>query len=348
MAYKETSDRAAKLAAKAMEQMETLQLPPYPDNYEVWYAYHGDLDADLSRQLKAMLDNADEFDPKAYRDIKQAFLGEETTKILRNASDGVEAMIASALTSIDAASTNARDYGDKLADFSGGLDDASKDDIRSLVGKVLADTREVIARNASLENELKEAGEKIEKLRDSLDDARRVSETDGLTDLPNRRAFDLGLEAEMERARHDRTPLTLLIADVDHFKKFNDAYGHRVGDEVLKLVGRVLRSLVKGRDKPARYGGEEFCILLPTTDLKGAAAVAEQVRKAISAKALKSARTGQNYGQITLSLGCAALHGGDTAASLIDRADAALYLAKTYGRNRVCTEQDLDDARKAG
>ena len=119
MSYKESSKRAEEVASLAFQQMKNLEIAPYPDNYEVWYAYHGDLDADLSRQLKAMLDNADEFDPKAYRDIKQAFLGEETTKILRNASDGVEAMIASALTSIDAASTNARDYGDKLADFSG-------------------------------------------------------------------------------------------------------------------------------------------------------------------------------------------------------------------------------------
>jgi len=347
MAYKESAQRAAEVASLALDRMERLEMAAHPDNYEVWYAYHADVDAELSRKLDDLLAKDGSFDANAFSDVKQGFLGEETTQILRTASDGVEALISSALSSIDAASTNARDYGDALADFSGDLSSASKDDVRALVAKIIVNTRDVITRNASLEGQLQEAGDKIEKLRDSLDDARRASETDGLTNLPNRRAFDLGLEAEMERARQDRQPLTLLIADVDHFKKFNDTFGHRVGDEVLKLVGRILRSMIKGRDKPARYGGEEFCILLPTTDTEGGFAVAEQVRKAIGAKALKSARSGQSYGHITLSLGCATLHPGDTAASLIDRADAALYLAKTYGRNRTCTEDDLDDARKA-
>lgn len=348
MSYKESSKRAEEVASLAFEQMKSLEIAPYPDNYEVWYAYHADVDAELSRKLGRLLDDIQNFDPGSYHDIKQAYLGEDTTRVLLQASDGVEALIASALSSIDAASSNARDYGDKLADFSGDLNTADSGEIRRLVAKVLADTREVMARNAELEVELKVASDRIEKLRDSLDDARRASETDGLTGLPNRRAFDLGLDAEIERARADHTPLTLLIADVDHFKKFNDSFGHRVGDEVLKLVGRVLKSMLKGRDKPARYGGEEFCMVLPTTDLAGGVAVAEQIRKAIAQKALKSARTGQSYGQVTISLGCATLAPSDTAVSMMDRADAALYLAKTYGRNRTCTQSDLDEARKAG
>jgi len=158
--------------------------------------------------------------------------------------------------------------------------------------------------------------------------------------LPNRRAFDLGLEAEIVRAREDRTTLTLLITDVDHFKRFNDSYRHRLGGKVLKLVGRVMKSMLKGRDIPARYGGEEFCIILPTTDLKGGV-VAEQLRKTIAAKVLKSAKTGQSYGNVTLSIGAALLQATDTMETIVEQTDAALYLAKHSGRNRVAIVKDL-------
>lgn len=341
MSYRQSSDKAAMIADQALKQMQQLNIPPYPDNFEIWYAFHAGLDAELSKSLTDLLESVDYFDPSAYQSIKQAFLGEETSQLLRSASDNVEALIASALTTIGSAADSAKDYGDALEDFTGNVASAEPDEVRALIAQVLQETQAVMARNRQLEAELNEAGERMETLRDSLDDARRASETDGLTSLPNRRAFDLGLDAEIDRAREDGTSLTLLVTDVDHFKKFNDTFGHRVGDEVLKLVGRVLKSLLKGRDTPARYGGEEFCVILPTTDVQGGFAVAEQIRKAISAKALKSARTGQSYGQITLSIGCAELRSDDNAGSLIERADAALYVAKQTGRNRTCTESDI-------
>ncbi len=347
MTYKESSQRAAEIAAETLVKMEELTIAPYPDNYEVWYAYHAGVDAELSRKLSDLLAQIDQFDPESYQSIKRSYLGADSQKLLRSTGDSVDSLIAAALTSIDAASSNARDYGDKLADASDNLETTDLEKVRKVVAKMIVDTKDVMERNAVLETELQSASERIEKLRDNLDDARRASETDGLTGLPNRRAFDLGLEAEIERARADRAPLALLMGDVDHFKSFNDRFGHRVGDEVLKLVGRVLRSFLKGRDKPARYGGEEFCMLLPATEIEGAVAIAEQIRKAIAAKTLKSARTGENYGNVTMSLGCAILRPGDTALSVVDRADAALYLAKTYGRNRVCTEDEVVASRKA-
>ncbi|MGZ0187266.1 MAG: GGDEF domain-containing protein [Alphaproteobacteria bacterium] len=344
MSYKEAYALATDIADQAREQMVSLEIAPYPDNYEVWYAYHAGIDAELSRKLTGLLENIDQFDPGAYQSIKNSYLGEETSQLLQSASDSVESLIAGALTSIGAASSNVKDYGSSLEGFSGDLEKADPKEIRSLVAKVMADTKDVMTRNAKLEADLQTSGSRIEALRDSLDDARRASETDGLTGLPNRRAFDLGFEAEIDRAREDRTPLTLLMTDVDHFKKFNDTFGHRVGDEVLKLVGRVMKSLLKGRDTPARCGGEEFCVILPTTGVPGGIAVGEQIRKAIGAKALKSARTGQSYGQITLSIGCATLNETDTADTLIERADAALYYAKNNGRNRTCSEIDLAES----
>ncbi len=342
MNYREAHDKAAEIADQALSQMKSLSIAAYPDNYEIWYSFHAGLDAELSRKLTGLLENTEKFDPNAYASIKQSFLGEETSSMLQSASDDVEATIVAAIQALGSASDTAKDYQGKLEGFTGGIKRASPEEMKLLVAKIVAETKEVIARNTALEADLSEATQRIEALRDSLDDARRASETDGLTGLPNRRAFDLGLEIEIDRAREEDTPLTLLVADIDHFKNFNDTYGHRVGDEVLKLVGRVLKSLLKGRDTPARYGGEEFCVILPTTDLQGASVVAEHIRKSISAKALKSARTGQCYGQVTISIGCAQLRPDDTSETLIERADRGLYLAKRNGRNRVELETSLD------
>jgi len=342
MTYRESAFKAAEIAAQALTQMDSLDIPPYPDNYELWYAYSAGADAELSRQLDTLTEPGESFDPASYSSIKQSYLGAEARNLLKIASDDAESIILDIARSIASASDNVRNYGDKLADFQDHIDEAEQEKIQLAVAKIIADTKEVMARNTQLEDELQSASERIESLSTSLDEARRASQTDGLTGLPNRRAFDLGLDAEIERARAEGSSLALVFADIDHFKNFNDLFGHRVGDEVLKLVGRVFQALLKGRDLPARYGGEEFAALLPVTDQGGAFAVCEQIRKAIAGKSLRSARTGQTYGNVTMSFGCATLWPDDTAATLMERADAGLYRAKQTGRNRTCCETDLE------
>ncbi len=131
------------------------------------------------------------------------------------------------------------------------------------------------------------------------------------------------------------------MLDVDHFKHFNDAYGHRAGDLVLRLVGRLLTENIKGRDIAARYGGEEFAIVLLGADLSAATHVARQICSTLANKRIKlSNGTEQGCGRVTVSIGVAQVRMGDTAASLIDRADAALYAAKHAGRNQVAAERE--------
>ena len=348
MPYREAFEQASELAKNALDHMSELRIAPHPDNFEVWYAYQSKVDAELTRKLEQLLETDSADETEAYLDIKRTFLGDDREGALEATSQEAGAAIQGALQTLNAAASNAKDYGDKLAHFSGDMQSADGIKAQALVAKLLADTRQVMERNAELEAELQSAGEQIEQLRDNLDDARKASETDGLTGLPNRRAFDLQLTAAIARAQSDAGPLTLIVADVDRFKRFNDSFGHAVGDEVLKLVGRALGVAAKGVGTPARYGGEEFCVVLPNTTMQTAVATAEQLRKAIAAKSLKSMRTGENYGQVTLSFGVAALGPTDTADSLYERADAALYLAKRTGRNRTCTQDDLETAKAAG
>ena len=135
-------------------------------------------------------------------------------------------------------------------------------------------------------------------------------------------------------------PLSLLLFDIDHFKSFNDSYGHLTGDQVLRLVGLSLKQTIKGQDITARYGGEEFAVVLPNTALRQALTVADHIRRAVMAKELKKKSTGEILGRVTISVGVSMLKQGDDTDALIERADACLYAAKRNGRNRVICEVD--------
>ena len=139
-------------------------------------------------------------------------------------------------------------------------------------------------------------------------------------------------------------PLSLLMFDIDHFKSFNDSYGHLTGDQVLRLVGMSLKQTIKGQDITARYGGEEFAVVLPNTALRQALTVADHIRRAVMAKELKKKSTGEILGRVTISVGVSMLKPGDDTDSLIERADACLYAAKRNGRNRVICEVDPEYA----
>ena len=177
--------------------------------------------------------------------------------------------------------------------------------------------------------------EEIEELRRELMRVREEALLDSLTGLLNRRAFDERITTMVADAVEKGEDFSLIMADIDHFKRINDGYGPLFGDRVIRAVGEALKAGVKGRDSVARYGGEEFAILLPTTGLKGAWAVAEGVRRLVAASRIRRMNNDEVVGNITLSAGVATHRDGEPIASLIERADAALYRAKGSGRNRV-------------
>lgn len=164
-----------------------------------------------------------------------------------------------------------------------------------------------------------------------------LATADGLTGLSNRRAFDEALETEWRRATRTRKPLSLLIVDVDSFKAFNDRYGHLAGDDCLRRVAGMLALTVRrAGDVAARYGGEEFAILLPDTPLPNAAVVAEEIRRNVQMLGIPHDSSGVAR-VVTVSVGFASTmrEGGEEANALVRAADAALYEAKTSGKNRA-------------
>jgi diguanylate cyclase (GGDEF)-like protein len=200
---------------------------------------------------------------------------------------------------------------------------------RELEALVAERTRQLEVSNAELET----SNDRLERANEQLE---RLATEDGLTGIFNRRHFGEVLEQEWKRAMREGTEIALLMIDIDHFKKLNDAYGHPTGDECLCRVARTIRTTIhRPADLAARYGGEEFAVLLPDTSLEGAAAMGEKIR--LDVEALAFPHRSSSYEHVTISCGAAALlpAPGGSPAQLVEQADRALYEAKETGRNRV-------------
>lgn len=202
-------------------------------------------------------------------------------------------------------------------------------DSRKWTGGITVSGRDELAALAGYTNEL------VGIVRQQVEELRTLSQTDAMTGLPNRRAFNERLEYILAQQARQQLPAALILMDVDHFKKYNDTYGHPAGDEALQKIAHCLRtSLRRELDMPARLGGEEFGVLLQGVTAAQACAAAELIRATLQGLAIEH-RASPPLGVMTLSLGVAALTDKDNATTLYRRADEALYRAKDLGRNRV-------------
>lgn len=341
---------AYRLAAKALGDMQRHRVYPTPQAYELWLAYHSDADPGLTRRMTEMLASGNPVTPAAIEVLRQEFeidgtgdrepASERYLDVSDDLQDAAEALVQHAADGRVAI----RDYGEVLARTVVQLgEEPSRADSMRVITLLSTETVKMAEHNRDLRERLASTSARVEKLRRMLADEKQAASTDQLTSLPNRRAFDGRLKRALAKIATDGgTSATLLLLDVDHFKRFNDTYGHSTGDLVLRLVGRLLVENIKGRDIAARYGGEEFAILLVGADLDAGANVARQICTTLANQRFKLTRTTeQGQGRVTISIGVAQLRTADSPGSVMDRADAALYAAKHAGRNRVLTEREI-------
>ncbi|WP_169816591.1 GGDEF domain-containing protein [Rhodovibrio salinarum] len=323
--------------------MARYDVPATPENYTIWYAYVAGSDPELVKALNVVISNHGTFTPERNAEIYERFFSRSRLdQTVQSTGEGLESAMTRVLRLLGDFDADQTAYGHKLAQMSGALEGGSTaETVQAVLRQLRQETRAILVKNQELEHRLARSKREIEQLRQNLESVRRDALTDPLTGIANRKQFDQRLREACAAALEDGGAVALVMVDIDHFKAFNDRFGHRVGDEVLKLVARHLRNQVKGRDTPARYGGEEFALILPSTTLAGAGVLAEQIRKSLAEHSLTSRKTDLRYGKVTLSLGIAVYQLGERLDDLLQRADRALYLAKDKGRNRVCTEADL-------
>jgi diguanylate cyclase len=253
--------------------------------------------------------------------------------------------LASVSLAIQSAQKSSAAYGQTLASASLDLG-ASKDiaALRQTVDTLALATKQVQRENKSLEKRLSESSAEVTKLREHLEQVRRDATTDGLTNLANRKAFDDELSRACAESDALGQTLTLAVIDIDHFKNFNDTWGHQTGDQVIRYVASVIGRVGAPPRFAARYGGEEFALIFPGENAEAAALTLEEIREEVSSRMLKRRSTNEDLGAITVSAGFAERRPGESGINVMERADTALYASKRGGRNRVSSAESVPNA----
>jgi diguanylate cyclase len=337
-------DRTIAFADIALGQIKALRQSADPRNYEVWYHYATGYNPSLNKTINEHLErkgNLDSADLDSVRDqyIASSRLNQEIDSLGAKVADEIEQIMGMVGSAMGSASS----YSATLADATRQIGRAKDGDgLRSIVEGLIKTTKDIERTNQSLEERLKASKEEIDQLQENLETVRHESLTDPLTSLSNRKYFDQALGKALAEAATSGEPVSLAMVDIDHFKAFNDTFGHLTGDQVLRLVAQCIKQNVKGQDTSARYGGEEFGVIFPSTAVSQAVTVADHVRRAVMNKELMKRSTGESLGRVTISIGVAGWQPGDTIQALIERADACLYAAKRGGRNRVVGDSAPD------
>ncbi len=338
--FDDSPKMVAEIAKKVIINTAERSIPLTPENYHVWFEYFRGVNKELKTAIDSLINSNEYFSEEINQRLYADYLNKEKQEILKEVHKETQKIFQNVFHASLSTNDVAAVYSDKMMGYQSQLNDANElTQIQHLIVNIIKDTNEMAESSNQLNLQLKEATSQIQSLSKQLEETEKEVLLDGLTGLNNRKAFDRKIN---ELCDENIGLFSVIMLDIDYFKKFNDQHGHQIGDSVLSIVGNHLKETLKGKDFPSRYGGEEFIIILPNTKLDKAIIVAEQIRETISAQRLKNKKTGQDLGKITVSLGVSEMRAGDTTATIVERADAALYMAKDSGRNNVKSEKDLE------
>jgi diguanylate cyclase len=329
------STDARTTALATIDWLTARAIPPTPEHFRVAFAHLAGEDPTLSAAVEAMTRDGTGPDAIQLRLLHERFFEGQEARLLLEHGRRLNEMARNLQGELAEAGKQTRHYGSALSTMRAAVHrerDLAR--VADLLGRIAEETGRMQELAGRLEGGLASGVAEICELRRSLHAAQQAALTDPLTGLANRKRFDLALASLAAEAREEGKPITVIMADIDHFKSFNDRYGHRMGDLVLKLVAELLLDHFKGRDVVARYGGEEFAVILADTPLETALKLADRLRETLATRHLRT-RDKTLIGRITLSLGLAELAPEEALSRWVERADRALYAAKRAGRNRA-------------
>lgn len=338
-----SSKNVSDCARRVLKDMGEWRIAPSPENYHVWFVHLSGQNTNLSQAIAQKVETEESFSDQVMSELYADFVAnEKEAMMLRHAQNETQLLLKEVIKEVISAGAVTSEYNVSLEKYAHELAKAqSLKDVHEIIVGLLMSTADITQESVELQKRLEETTAQAETLQQQLVQASEEATRDTMTGLQNRHAADKALLELKERYAKTGETFSIVLLDIDKFKRFNDNYGHLVGDAVLAKVASVLRDNLKGRDLPARYGGEEFIVILPSTPLSAADAVAGQLCEAIANQRLKIAQTSESVGSVTASFGVATIRTGDTVDALVERADKALYLAKDSGRNNVKSENDL-------
>lgn len=326
---------------------EEQSIAPTPLNYFIWYQYLKGDNPKFRQEMDKALHDPFGYNDRLGRRLYNEFFSDD------DSADSEFDMAFKRLVSAIIKKMNV--WSDKIEQQSqdlekaharlseGNLDPAT---LKELTNTVRSTASSMQASTAAFQKEMMDTHDEITHLRKQLIEARSELMTDELTEVGNRKAFNNAMLEHSQEAQENPESFSLIMTDIDHFKRFNDKFGHLVGDSVLRYFANIMKKSKQDNETICRYGGEEFAILLADSTHEDAMARAEEIRKDIKEAKLKRKDSNKELGKITASFGVATYRGSqESTEEFIKRADKALYLAKESGRDQVCSEQDLENSQ---
>lgn len=321
---------------KAVPLMMKNYVAATPANYALWYTYVDNVIPQLNKDMDNVIENFGICPPAAGAQLYNNYVASRSETDMHKLRSSIEILVnevASSMSDTLSDTSQFSDLIDKSFDSLESVEDTamSMDEVMTVIRQLVAESREIRHSTRFLNNQLETATKEINHLKVQLAEVQQDALFDSLTSLYNRRSFD----SDLSTLSRSEQKMCLILGDIDHFKTFNDNYGHLFGDTVIKGIARRLQLSCRDGIQAYRFGGEEFALIVPNKSLRIARQFAESLRRAIEKLSIKDRRTSEQVGNITISLGVAELEPGESAESLIERADKLLYEAKDLGRNRV-------------
>jgi diguanylate cyclase len=329
------TDRSTDIAGTIVATMRQLGVLGLPRNYEIFYEALSGSNHELSLAVVSLSNRPTQDDLDR---IGRAFFPQHhSPAIVEHARDAIAKELEDVAALLRSERTHIEKYGRILDETSSGLNNRSllsQELLHKIAGAMSAATSSTLDHNRQISSTLSEKTAELESVKSKLEEYKRLADTDPLTQIWNRRAFD----KEITRIYNSNRGIlfnALILADIDRFKDINDRYGHPVGDRIIQIVAEIFQTSIRADMFVARTGGEEFALIVEGASADTTYEIAERIRMLIEQTPFTSSQTGTNYGTVTVSMGICMASEADSPEDLYTKADRALYRSKVSGRNRV-------------
>lgn len=335
MKFADNSHQATEYLRQVIPLMVHNVIPPTPLNYALWYAYVSKSMPELNLQMDKVLAIYGTCPNRISEQLFSEYLIKDETANAEIVQRALLSVMGDLESSASDTVQDTEAYNEILQDSLAALKTGNDtESLEAIIQNLSANTASISESTRQFQTKIDDAQSEIAKLKKELDQSRQDATIDPLTGLFNRRVFDQEINQLAARASTE-SDVSLVMVDIDFFKKFNDTYGHQMGDKVLQYVAKLIKEECPEPLIPVRFGGEEFSMLLPGMGVNDAYDLAEKVRHRVAAIRIKQKKSGEVISSVTASFGVARLDSDESPDNLIARADAALYKAKEAGRNNV-------------